>query len=134
MKFDEFKPRMELLPWEALEFVAWVLTYGAEKYDDDNWRDLPNAEKRLMGAALRHIAKDQAGKRLNTDERDLPHLAQAACNILMLLWFRRDDYPRGYNFKGVREEFEEQRRKAQDGMDTGTDVRPPVGLDGDAGS
>lgn len=35
-KFDNDKPMMNLLPFEALEEVAKVLTYGANKYGKDN--------------------------------------------------------------------------------------------------
>lgn len=108
MKFDDDKPRMELVPLEAVEFVAAVLTYGAQKYEDGDWKRVPNAVKRYRGAALRHLAKDQAGEKLDP-ESGLPHLAQAATNILFELWLRRDEFPRTYDFSNVRKKWARRR-------------------------
>ena len=41
-KFDQDKPHMALLPPYALEAVARVLTYGAQKYERDNWKYVPD--------------------------------------------------------------------------------------------
>lgn len=86
-KFDGAKPRMELLPADALEDVARVLTFGAQKYAAHNWcRGM--AWGRLIGAALRHIFAFARGE--DTDaESGLPHLAHAACCILFLLAYSK---------------------------------------------
>lgn len=81
MKFDADKPRVNLLPWDALLQVAHVLTFGAKKYAADSWRTVPNALDRYEGALLRHwIAKEQ-GEWLDP-ESGLPHWAHIACNAL----------------------------------------------------
>ena len=54
-KFDGEKPRMYLLPPKAIQEVAKVLTFGAQKYDEDNWKKLDNLQNRYTGASLRHI-------------------------------------------------------------------------------
>lgn len=84
VKHDAGKPRWDLLPWEAVEAVVLVLTYGATKYGPDNWRRVPGARWRYLGAALRHVAAWARGQRLDA-ESGLPHLAHAAASILFLI-------------------------------------------------
>lgn len=85
-KFDAEKPRWDLLPWKPLNEVAKVLTFGARKYADDNWKKVPRARKRYLAAALRHLAAWGDGER-NDPETGLNHLAHAACCVLFLAWF-----------------------------------------------
>lgn len=82
-KFDDGKPRWSLMKWGALEDVVRVLTYGAAKYGDDNWRLVPNARDRYFSAAMRHLIAWQRGK-LTDDETGLPHLAHAASCLLLM--------------------------------------------------
>lgn len=88
-KFDTDKDRWDLLPWEATRQIVLVLTYGAKKYDDNNWQLVENADKRYFAALLRHIVAWVRGEK-NDPESSLPHLAHAACCILFLLW--KDGY------------------------------------------
>lgn len=83
-KFDSEKTRLDLLPFRALEKVGEVLTYGAKKYEPDNWRHVEGWRWRYLGAVLRHIFAWQRGERLDP-ESGLPHLAHAACCVLFLL-------------------------------------------------
>ncbi len=82
-KFDKGKPRMDLLPFEAIEEVAKVLSLGAEKYSPWNWYNGFDYG-RLLGASLRHISAFQQGQDKDP-ETDLSHLAHAACNLLFLI-------------------------------------------------
>ena len=83
VKYDVGKPRMELLsPW-VLEEVAKVMTNGAVKYQDHNWRNGFNWT-RPIGAALRHILKWLRGEDLDP-EWNLPHLAHAICCLMFTL-------------------------------------------------
>jgi len=43
-KYDGEKTRLELIPTTAAELIGKVLTYGAAKYEADNWT---NRESRL---------------------------------------------------------------------------------------
>ena len=83
-KDDSSKPRYDLLPAEALHAVVLVLTYGAEKYGDENWRLVPNSRSRYFAAALRHLWSWWRSEALDPDTK-LPHLAHAACCVLFLL-------------------------------------------------
>lgn len=85
VKLDSGKPMWQLMPFRALDEVAKVLTFGAKKYKDRQWEsgDVAFAE-RLIGAAFRHLQKKMIGKPFD-EETHLPHLAHAACDILMAL-------------------------------------------------
>ena len=83
-KFDSTKPKMYLLPPKATIEVSKVLTFGAEKYDEENWRQLENAQNRYSGGALRHIFAHLDGE-LKDEETDCSHLAHAICCLMFKL-------------------------------------------------
>ena len=83
IKNDDSKVRLELLSPIAMTEIARVLTFGAKKYSEHNWR---NGFKwsRLLGAAMRHLLAFIGGE--NKDpETGLSHLAHAGCCIMFLL-------------------------------------------------
>ena len=84
-KDDQGKPRWSLFPKGTLLEVAKVLTFGAGKYDDDNWMKVPNAKKRYYDAFNRHVDAWWRGER-NDPETGLHHLASATCCLLFLMW------------------------------------------------
>ena len=53
IKYDGGKPDYSLLPFNALEEVVRVLTYGAAKYSRDNWKLVEPHKERYVAAALR---------------------------------------------------------------------------------
>ena len=83
-KFDNEKPKMYLLPPKAIVEVAKVLTFGAAKYDEDNWRYLEDAQNRYSGGALRHIFSHLDGE-LQDPETNLSHIAHAICCLMFKL-------------------------------------------------
>ena len=83
-KYDGEKPRMYLLPPKATLEVAKVLTFGAEKYDPENWRKLEDLQNRYSSAALRHIFAHLDNSELDEDS-GLSHLAHAICCLLFKL-------------------------------------------------
>lgn len=87
MKYDGGKPRMALLfdgcP-HALEAVAQVLTFGAQKYAAHSWQTVPEGEERYKSALLRHLTAVGKGEEIDS-ESNLHHLAHAACNALFIL-------------------------------------------------
>jgi hypothetical protein len=85
-KFDQDKSRWDLLPFGALEQVAQVITYGAKKYEPENWKKVPESRGRYFAASLRHLTAWFRGEKLDP-ESGLPHLAHAACCLLFLMWF-----------------------------------------------
>ena len=83
-KYDSGKPEFSLLPPWALESVAKVLTFGAEKYDVDNWKHVSNGEYRYRNAALRHINDYVKGEKIDP-ESGCNHLAHAICCLMFIL-------------------------------------------------
>lgn len=83
LKNDQDKPRMELLSVPALQSIAEVMTFGAKKYADHNWRQ-GFKWSRLYGAALRHLTAHMNGE--STDpESGFSHLAHLGCCVMFLL-------------------------------------------------
>jgi hypothetical protein len=101
-KFDSEKPKMYLLPPKATVEVAKVLTFGAAKYDEENWRKLEDAQKRYSGGALRHIFSHLDGE-LEDPETNLSHLAHAICCLMFKLELELEN--------GTEESKEEELRK-----------------------
>lgn len=84
-KNDNGKPRMSLLSPIALEKVARVMTFGAKKYTDNNWRQgFPFT--RLLDAVGRHLNQYQQGETFDPESGE-SHLSHAVCGLLMLLEF-----------------------------------------------
>jgi len=83
---DKGKVRYDLFPADALHAIAEVLTYGATKYDDDNWaRGIAN--RRVFSSCLRHLWAWWR-REDNDPESGLSHLAHAGCNIMFLLAYQ----------------------------------------------
>lgn len=85
-KDDASKARMDLLPAGPIVEVAKALTFGADRYGDDNWQRVDRARSRYHAAALRHIFAWAHGSKSDSDS-GLSHLAHAVCCLLFLLWF-----------------------------------------------
>ena len=88
-KDDDGKPRWDLLPFAEAEEVVKVLTYGARRYGDHNWRQVDNAPNRYLAAALRHISAHRQGAPLDY-ESGLPHLAHAVASLLFIMALERE--------------------------------------------
>jgi len=86
MKFDGGKPRWSLLMEgmsNALEGVAKVLTFGANKYAAHSWRTVPEGRERYRDALYRHLAAIEQGEELDP-ESGLRHWDHVICNALFL--------------------------------------------------
>lgn len=85
VKYDSGKPRPMLMQEslaDSLLETTKVLTYGANKYSDDNWKNVE--QRRYFDALYRHLNAHHRGE-LNDTESGLSHLAHAASNILIIL-------------------------------------------------
>ena len=89
-KHDGGKPRYDLYPLDAYEGCTRVLTFGAKKYADNEWKLVPDGEKRYYAALVRHLNAqkeyaDNGGKgHLLDEESGLPHLDHAQCCLIFL--------------------------------------------------
>ena len=84
IKYDSKKPKMNLLPPKAIVEVAKVLTFGAQKYGPENWKELEDLQNRYLAGALRHIFAHMDGEQLDP-ETGLSHMAHALCCLLFKL-------------------------------------------------
>jgi hypothetical protein len=85
IKYDGEKPRWDLLPLKEVEEVVKVLTYGAKKYADDNWKKIEPNRERYFSACMRHLVAWKNGEKID-QESGLNHLAHAICCLLFMLW------------------------------------------------
>jgi hypothetical protein len=85
IKNDQEKVRTDLLPPEFCLAVSEILTFGAKKYADENWR-AGISYKRVIGAVLRHLYTWMVGKD-NDNESGKSHLWHAACNLCFLITY-----------------------------------------------
>jgi hypothetical protein len=87
LKFDTGKLRYDLIPWDVMDEVAYILTFGAKKYEPRNWEKGMDWG-RLSGAVHRHMALWEMAKIHGTDGKDpetgRSHLAGAHCSLMFL--------------------------------------------------
>jgi len=94
VKFDQNKRRVDLVPTEAINALADVLTAGAVKYGEHNWRHGMDWS-RVYGAAQRHMLAFWGGDDID-EESGMPHLWHALTNMAFLVSYQalsvgRDD-------------------------------------------
>lgn len=85
LKYDTGKIRYSLIPVKGLADVGKVLTFGAEKYEAESWREIED-KSRYMDALIRHVEQFRAGEIMD-EESGLNHMAHVAVNALFLLEF-----------------------------------------------
>ena len=86
-KLDKGKTRVSLMESgfpRALMAVAGITTFGANKYTDGGWLQVPDAFRRYSDAGGRHRLKRLMGEELDPDSGHL-HLAHEAWNALAIL-------------------------------------------------
>jgi hypothetical protein len=84
-KYDTDKLRFDLLPVKEIEQLVDVLTYGAKKYSDNNWKKVRPFNSRYYGALQRHLSLWRQGIKID-EESGKTHLSMVFCNALFLLW------------------------------------------------
>jgi hypothetical protein len=82
-KFDGGKLQYGLVPPLALKATVDVLTFGAEKYEPDNWKVVPDSKRRYFDAAMRHMWAWKEGEQIDP-ESGKHHLAHALCCLHFL--------------------------------------------------
>lgn len=88
-KYDEGKPRYELVPVSAIRALADVLTFGAIKYSDNNWKKV-DEPSRYIGALYRHLEAWRGGEATDP-ESGKPHLHHAITNLAFLIELEEEE-------------------------------------------
>lgn len=94
-KLDAGKVRVGLVLFgfaRAMQQVAMVGTYGAEKYSDNGWMQVPDGVRRYTDAMLRHLLAEAMGERIDP-ATGLHHAAHCAWNALARLDLMLRDRP-----------------------------------------
>mgnify|MGYP005870101243 CR=1 FL=1 len=87
LKFDQEKPRMDLVPTEAVQALAKVLTFGAKKYSSRNWEKGMDWS-RAYAALQRHLLAWWGGESLDT-ETGYSHLDHALTELAFLVAYEQ---------------------------------------------
>lgn len=87
-KYDSGKPMVQLVEsWFILE-VAKVMTFGAKKYGENNWKGMGGDPMRTYGSTMRHLLAYHGGE-IDDPESGLPHLAHAATEIMFTMYYEK---------------------------------------------
>lgn len=86
-KFDAGKPMVDLVDPLAIEGLAKVLTFGAQKYAAHNWRG-GISYSRIIGGLLRHAFAIMRGEDIDP-ESGLPHIDHLGCCWMFLSNFMK---------------------------------------------
>lgn len=88
VKYDAGKPRWDLLPMDAIEEIAKVLTWAIERdenpHEPHNWRK-GFKWSRLFASCYRHLSSMLLGEDRD-QESGLLHAAHLGCCVLFLIW------------------------------------------------
>lgn len=98
MKYDNDKPRLDLIDPEFLEGLGRILGFGAAKYAAHNWRNGIDAS-RLIAAAYRHLGAINKGEDLDPESGD-HHAYHLGCCVMFLAWTLQHKPERDDRFKG----------------------------------
>lgn len=85
-KFDTGKLQYDLVPFECLDELAKIMTYGCIKYGKPSgWQFVEDMENRYFAALMRHISAYRRGEIFDA-ESGYRHLSHALCNVVFILW------------------------------------------------
>lgn len=88
IKYDSSKPKHDLLPYEALDEIAKVLTAGEVKYAAGNWANGIEM-RRLISAAYRHLGLFNSGEDFDNETNTL-HIANACVNLMFAIYMYKN--------------------------------------------
>lgn len=87
-RFNKGKLRWSLVDFPSLEPMVKVLEFGAEKYDDHNWKKgLSTTE--ICESLLRHLTAYLDGED-SDKESGISHIGHIQCNAMFLAYMMRE--------------------------------------------
>lgn len=84
-KFDTNKNKLSLIEPTFIDGLGQVLTYGANKYAKDNWKQCDDID-RYKDALLRHLYAYLGGEDKDS-ESGLDHLDHVSANVMFIKYF-----------------------------------------------
>ncbi len=108
LRYDDGKPRHDLIPSYSMNELAKIYTMGAKKYSDWNWSK-GMKWSRVLGSLKRHLNYFEQGVDFD-DESKLHHISHVIWNAVTLLEYYKlaphlDDRQHNY-LKGLRYGFD----------------------------
>lgn len=88
-KYDSEKRMYHLLLPEFEKEMADVITFGAKKYGEENWKKVDNPQNRYYSALRRHL--ELYHEEFEDEETKASHLAHVAINAMFLYYFEREE-------------------------------------------
>lgn len=86
LRYNNGKLRWSLVDFDALEDMVKVLEFGANKYDDNNWKKgLKTPE--IIESMMRHMTAYMRGEDIDP-ESGLPHTGHILCNAMFLSYMQ----------------------------------------------
>jgi len=82
LRYDDGKPRVDLLPPDTMMELGKVYGYGATKYAPRNW-ELGMSWSKVVGCLLRHLYKLMMGQKID-EESGQRHSVMVAWNAIAL--------------------------------------------------
>ncbi len=83
-KDDTGKQRWDLLPFGVITLVVQVMTFGAAKYEANNWQKVLCSDGRYFAALMRHLVAWRIDPKAVDPESGLLHLAHALCCLVFI--------------------------------------------------
>jgi hypothetical protein len=103
-KSSELKPRYDLVPLEAIRYIAQRLAYGATTHGENNYKkgvvDTTFIKDR-QNHAIEHLFHYVNLETTEDGDGPLEHLSAAITNLAMLAWLeqhKKDDTKKESNF------------------------------------
>lgn len=98
---DKSKPRLSLIPKEAIYELGHALTYGEGKYGTHNYKEGINLSI-LLDAALRHINQFNHGENIDAESGN-NHLGHALASLAMAVdtFYNRPEFDDRYKKETV---------------------------------
>lgn len=119
LRFNNGKPKlsyfMRSFPW-MVEAVARVKEFGANKYNDGNWRLGNKPDEEYLDSLCRHLTYFLAGE-FYDDDSGCSHLGHAVWNLCALAELNYGDFPTiaEAKFRERMEYWAEEKRKREAG-------------------
>lgn len=85
IRFNKNKLRWGLVHYKSLEPLVRVLMFGADKYDDDNWKK-GMKKKEILESLQRHLAELIDGQ-THDEESKMHHIGHILANAMFYSYF-----------------------------------------------